>query len=101
MSCCYIERKKRVKIISFFFDVQLPPLSVFRRFRVAQSRKKTSGRELLRVLVRSIPILSATRSKRQKKTRGKEPVRKDAKEENRKRTDGRNRRHDFSELKFV
>ena len=36
-----------------------------------------------------------------KKTRGKEPVRKDAKEENRKRTDGRNRRHDFSELKFV
>jgi hypothetical protein len=95
---CYIERE--IVKISFFFDLQLPPLC-FWSFSVAQSRKKTSGRELLRFLVRPLDPNFKRKVVKDKKTRGEEPVRKDAKEENRKRTDGRNRRHDFSELKFV
>ena len=99
VSCCYIERKKRVKIISFFFDVQLPPLC----FSSFSGRSKSKENEWTRAFAgsRSLDPNFKRKVVKDKKTRGKEPVRKDAKEENRKRTDGRNRRHDFSELKFV
>ena len=96
---CYIERK--IVKISFFFDLQLPPLC----FSSFSGRSKSKENEWTRTFevsrVRPLDPNFKRKVVKDKKTRGKEPVRKDAKEENRKRTDGRNRRHDFSELKFV
>lgn len=73
VSCCYIERKKRVKIISFFFDVQLPPLC----FSSFSGRSKSKENEWTRAFLGSRSLDPNFKrnacSKRQKKREEKNP----------------------------